>query len=90
VNAAIGLFAVSLPLQGPKIQESILEQMATLLSMHSLQRNPARKAAMTVNVATALLNALKVSVRETSFAPGDLRSPATERIIQELLRVSPL
>jgi HEAT repeat-containing protein 5 len=88
VNAAIELFAVSLPLQGPKIQESTLEQMATLLSVNSLQRNPARKAAMTVNLAVALLNTLKVAVRETQFAPGDLRSTSTEKIIQELLRVS--
>ena len=87
VNAAINLFSVALPIQGPKVQESSLEQMATLLSAQSLQRNPGRKAAMTVNIAVALLNTLKVAVKETSSAPGDLKHAATEKIMQELLQV---
>jgi len=87
VNAAISLFAIALPLQAPKIQEGILEQMATSLSTNSLQRDPARKSAMTVNIAVALLTTLKVAVRETSCDPGDLRSSAIEKLFQELLRV---
>ncbi|KAH0562317.1 hypothetical protein GP486_002982 [Trichoglossum hirsutum] len=86
VNSAINLFAISLPLQAPKVQESILEQIATFLAANSLQRDPGRKAAMTVNIALALLAALKVSVKETLSAPGDLRSPSVEKIIQEMLR----
>lgn len=88
VNAAIKLFAVSLPLQPAKVQESILEQMATMLSATPLQRDPARKAAMTVNVAVALLITLKVAVKETSSSPGDLTNAAVERIMQNMLRVS--
>jgi hypothetical protein len=42
---------------------------------------------MTVNIALALLAALKVSVKETLSAPGDLRSQPVEKIIQEMLRV---
>ena len=87
VNSAINLFAISLPLQAPKVQESILEQIATFLAANSLQRDPGRKAAMTVNIALALLAALKVSVKETRSAPGDLRSPPVEKIMQEMLRV---
>src|SRR5256885_2602846 len=43
VNSAINLFAISLPLQPPKVQESILEQIATFLAANSLQRDPGRK-----------------------------------------------
>jgi hypothetical protein len=88
VNSAINLFAISLPLQAPTIQESILEQIATFLSAGSLQRDPGRKAAMTINVGMALLAALKVALKETRSAAGDLRSPPVEKIMQEMLRVS--
>ncbi|KAI1964676.1 hypothetical protein LOZ58_001363 [Ophidiomyces ophidiicola] len=86
VNAAIQLFATTLPLQAAKVQESSVEQIATLLASQSLIRNPGRKAAMTVNVAVALLYALRVTVKETDFPSGDMKNPATEKIIQELLQ----
>ncbi|KAL2387653.1 hypothetical protein RJ035_004067 [Blastomyces gilchristii] len=85
VNAAIDLFAKALPLQSPKVQESSVEQIAALLSAQSLNRNPGRKAAMTVNIAVALLLAVKVAVKETPSAPGNLRYPATEKVMQELI-----
>ena len=87
VNASIDLFSVAIPLHAPKIQESIVEQIATFLSSSSLQRNPGRKAAMMVNVAVALLHALKVAVKETSSIAGKL-NPTTDKILQELLQVS--
>ncbi|KAI9697968.1 MAG: hypothetical protein M1836_004321 [Candelina mexicana] len=86
VDSAINLFAISLPQQPPKIQESILEQLATFLSSNGLQRDPGRKAAMAVNIATALLAALQVATKETLPAAGDLRSPAVEKALQGLLR----
>ncbi|KAI9756970.1 MAG: hypothetical protein M4579_003628 [Chaenotheca gracillima] len=86
VNSAIRLFAMSLPNQPPKVQESILEQMATFLSSQSLQRDPGRMAAITVNVATALLAALEVAVGEHAPPSGDLRGSGVEKIMQELLR----
>ncbi|WEW61521.1 hypothetical protein PRK78_007011 [Emydomyces testavorans] len=86
VNAAIKLFAITLPLQAPKVQESSVEQIATLLASHTLTRNPGRKAAMVVNIAMALLYTLRVAVRESDFPPGNLRNPATEKIMQELLQ----
>ena len=88
VNAAIQLFAISLPLQAPKVQESILEQLSSFLSANSLQRDNNRKIAMMVNIAFALFAALKVTVRETRSAPGNLKTPAVEKAIQELLHVS--
>ncbi|ORY03582.1 HEAT repeat protein-like protein [Clohesyomyces aquaticus] len=87
VNAALQLFAIALPLQTPKIQESILEQLTSFLSASSLQRDSNRKAAMMVNIAFALLAASKVAVKETSSAPGSLKGAAVEKVMQELLHV---
>jgi hypothetical protein len=86
VNIAIQLFAIALPLTGPKIQESILEQIATFLSAGSLQRDPGRKAAMSVNVAIALLSTLKVAVKETRSPSGDITDPLVTKLIQDMLR----
>lgn len=40
---------------------------------------------MTVNIAVALLDTLKVAVKETQSAPGDLKGSAVEKVMQELL-----
>lgn len=88
VNSAIALFSVALPLQSAKIQESVLEQLSTYLAAKSLQRDPGRKAAVTVNIVLALLGALKVAMNETLALAGDLKSPTVERCLDELLRVS--
>jgi hypothetical protein len=42
---------------------------------------------MIVNIAVALLHALKVAVKEVASLPGNLDS-STEKIIQELLQAS--
>lgn len=86
VNAAIDLFSVAIPLHAPKVQESSIEQVATFLSSQSLQRNPGRRAAMIINIAVALLHALKAASKETESA-GRL-SPAIDKTMQELLQVS--
>ena len=86
VNVAIDLFAIALPLTPAKIQESILEQVATFLSAGSLQRDPGRKAAMEVNVATALYSTMKIAAKETTSPSGDLTNAAVERLIQDMLR----
>ncbi|KAK2747103.1 hypothetical protein FQN57_002358 [Myotisia sp. PD_48] len=86
VNSAIELFSVALPLQSPKVQESSLEHIAAMLSTHSLIRNPGRKAAMIANVGLALLCTLQVAVHETPSLPGNLKHPATEKLLQELIR----
>lgn len=86
INIAIKLFAIAFPLTPPKIQESILEQVATFMSAGSLQRDPGRRAAMNVNVATALLSTLKVAVRETQSPSGDVTNSAVEKLMQEIIR----
>ena len=90
VNAALQLFAICLPLQTPKIQESILEQMTSFLSANSLQRDINRKTAMMVNMACALLLTLKVAVKETKSPSGSLKGSAVEKVMQDLLHVSVL
>lgn len=87
VNAAIVLFATALPLQSSKIQEGVLEQLATFLSSTILLRDPGRRAAVTVNAAIALLSMLKVAVGETVAEQGDLRHPSIEKTTEEILRV---
>ena len=88
MNSALQLFAICLPLQTPKVQESILEQMTSFLSAGSLQRDIHRKTAMMVNIAYGLLSALKVAVKETRSAAGSLKGMAVEKVMQELLHVS--
>ena len=88
VNAAIALFAVSYPLQGPRVQEGVIEQLATFLSSPSLLRDPGRRAAITVNAATALLASLKVAVGDTVADKGDIKNQAVEKAMEETLRVS--
>ena len=87
INAAISLFAVAFPLQAPKIQEGVLEQLATHISSPFLQRDPGRRAAVTVNAAMALLSTLKVGTGETMADKGDIRSATVEKVMDELLKV---
>ena len=87
INSAIRLFAVSLPLQSAPVQESILEQLLSFISATGLYRDSGRRAAVTVNVAVALLITLKVAAKETVSASGDLTGAAVERTLYDLLRV---
>ncbi|KAI1002232.1 Pof6 interactor protein 1 [Podosphaera aphanis] len=86
VNIAIQIFAIVFPLTPPKIQESILEQITTFISAGMLQRDPGRKAAMNINIVTALFYTLKVAVKETQLPSGDITNNAVERLMQDLLR----
>ncbi|KAK5137026.1 hypothetical protein LTR08_001035 [Meristemomyces frigidus] len=85
VNAAICAFGLSLPLQAPRIQESLLEQMSSGFGALALQKDPARKAAITINVALALATACKVATGEVGAAKGNIQSASTEKGIQTLL-----
>ncbi|KAH8894902.1 ARM repeat-containing protein [Thozetella sp. PMI_491] len=86
VNMAIQLFAFVFPLTPSKVQESILEQVTTFVASGSLQRDLGRKAAINVNVATALLSTLRVATKETKSAAGNVTNMAVEKLIQEMLR----
>ncbi|KAI1766040.1 ARM repeat-containing protein [Hypoxylon sp. FL1150] len=86
VNMAIQLFAFVFPLTPAKVQESVLEQVATFISAGSLQRDPGRKAAINVNIASALFLTLKVAARETQSPPGNVTNIAVEKLLQEMTR----
>ena len=85
VNSAIALFATALPLQSPRVQEGVLEQLATFMASATNQREPGRRAAVMVNAAMALLGTLKVVVGDTLAEQGDLKHPTVERTIEELV-----
>ena len=87
VNAAISAFGLCLPLQSPKVQESTLEQVTSSVSAVALQKDPARKAAITVNVALALMTACKVATGEAGSAKGELKNQSTEKGMQALLHL---
>ncbi|OCT54946.1 HEAT repeat protein [Cladophialophora carrionii] len=84
VNLSIKLFAISLPLQSGRIQESTIEQLITTVSQQ-LQREPGRKAAMQVNAALALLCALAVANNETPYTSGKMNVGAIGQAIIDLL-----
>lgn len=85
INTAIGIFALVFPLQSPKIQESILEQVSTFLSSMAAQKDPATKAALTANVALAVLIALKVTNGEGKTPACTLQSATAEKTLQQML-----
>lgn len=87
INAAIDLFAVALPQQPPKVQESSLEQLTMFIS-RPYSREPGRKAATRTNVATAILSALVVANRETRFSSGKLATASLEKIITDIIQES--
>lgn len=85
VDAAICLFATGLPLQAPKVQQGILEQINSMLGN---SQNTARNIAITINLATALYLTMQVATRDTAYDAGDLRAPEVIKALQELIHVS--
>ncbi|CAG9937851.1 unnamed protein product [Clonostachys rosea f. rosea IK726] len=86
INSAIQLFAFAFPLTPAKVQESILEQIKTFASTGSLQRDPGRKAAININLATAILLTMRVCVKETQSPAGNISNMAVENLLQDIVR----
>lgn len=86
VNMAIQLFAFAFPLTPTKVQESILEQIATFMAAGTLERDNARKAAINVNVAAAFLSTLKVAAKETQSPSGNVTNAQVEKLLQDMIR----
>ncbi|CAN8097169.1 unnamed protein product [Discula destructiva] len=86
VNMGIQLFAFAFPLTPSKVQESILEQIATFMAAGTLERDNARRAAIHVNVAAAFLSTLKVAVKETQSPHGDVTNVQVEKLLQDMTR----
>ncbi|KAK3700681.1 hypothetical protein LTR37_015870 [Vermiconidia calcicola] len=87
VNAAIAAFGLCLPLQAPRVQESSLEQVISSFSAAALQKDPARKAAIAVNVALALMTVCRVANGEVGSAKGEMKNQSTEKGMQALLHL---
>jgi hypothetical protein len=85
VNNAIKLFAISFPLQAPRIQESIIEQLASAVSQ-PMQKQPGKKAAMVANTSVALYHALQVAAGGTTLPAGKLAVATVGRSIADLLQ----
>ena len=88
VDLAIVLFGLSMPLQSQQIQESVLEQISSYMLHPSLQKAPARKAAITVNIAVALLISFRAASKVGSLGDTAFAAAAVEKALQNILRVS--
>ncbi|KAK9464924.1 armadillo-type protein [Lipomyces arxii] len=87
VDYAIELFILLLPLQTDKIQQSVLEQVASFISSSSLQRDPGRKAAVTANVAVAIAGTLKLVSTVKHNPRVHLNDEFVLSVIMEMLRI---
>ncbi|KAG9830526.1 HEAT repeat protein-like protein, partial [Aureobasidium melanogenum] len=85
VNSAIGIFALAFPLQSPRIQDSILEQVNAFLTSPAVQKSVVQKTALSANVALALLVTCKVLTRQVKGLEGKLQSANAEKNMQNLL-----
>jgi len=86
INAAVGSFALAFPLQSPRIQGSIMEQIASYLAPSTAsQKDPARRSAITANVASAFLLTAKVLVGQSLSPAGTFQSATAEKALQTLL-----
>lgn len=88
VNAAIGLFALVFPLQSPKIQDSILEQILSYMGIMATQKETPQKAALAANIALAILAAVRVAGPGVNNPSGSVRSATAEKALQDMLHVS--
>lgn len=85
VNNAIKLFAISFAFQGARIQESIVEQLATAISQH-MQKEPGKKAAIVANTSVALYHALQIAAGGTTLPAGKLAVNTVGKPIADLLQ----
>ncbi|RMZ89528.1 hypothetical protein DV736_g3242, partial [Chaetothyriales sp. CBS 134916] len=85
VDAAIELFALVFPLQSARVQESTIEQLASLLSQ-PFQREPGKKDALYVNVTLSILLALAVANDETPFPPGRIHFTLVNKTLSDILK----
>ena len=83
VDWGIVLFAISLPHQSIRVQESAFEQLLTVL-LTPLQREPGKRASLQVNVLSAVISALFVSSGQTSFPAGSIAFATIEKAALEM------
>ena len=87
VNTAIGAFALSFPLQSPKVQSSVLEQLSSFIDSSTTQKEPARRAAVTVNIAAAMSLTAKILHGQTAALSGTFHGASAEKAFQNIVHV---
>ncbi|SPO23732.1 related to LAA1 - AP-1 accessory protein involved in TGN-endosome transport [Ustilago trichophora] len=93
VDAAIQLFTALLPYQERDTQVAAIETMLAHTKSTKLDRNPGRKQAIQINVAVAILGALRVAIQGGTGANGrrpsgfnnDRLSSAIKDLLQDAL-----
>ncbi|ETN40321.1 uncharacterized protein HMPREF1541_04597 [Cyphellophora europaea CBS 101466] len=85
IDASIKLFSMVFPSQSARVQESTMEQIATVLAMPG-QRDPGRKSAVQVNSTLAILLSLSVANGETPFPTGQVHLHTFGKTLAELLK----
>jgi len=66
-----------------------MEQISDFLSPAAApQKDPARRSAVTVNVAAAMLLTVKVLVGQSTSPAGSFQSATAEKALQSILHVS--
>lgn len=85
IDASIKLFAIVFPAQSARVQEGVVEQIATALAQPT-QRDPGRKAAVTANALLAVLLSFAVINGETPFSTGQSSFSMTGKTLSDLLR----
>ena len=75
-------------MQAPQIQESILEQISSYMLHPLLQKAPARKAAITVNIAVAMLVSLRAAMKIVNAGGTAFSTSAVGKSFQNILHVS--
>lgn len=88
VDLTIYLFGLSMPMQAPQIQESILEQISSYMLHPLLQKAPARRAAITVNIAVAMLVSLRAAMKIVNAGGAAFTTSAVGKALQNILHVS--
>lgn len=83
VDSAIGVFAASMPLRTSRMQQGVLEQIASTLNSISRQQNLGVDIALNTNVGTALFYAL----RGNGLPQAGFKGQDVEKALQDLLHV---
>lgn len=90
VDAAIQLFTALLPYQERDVQVAAIEAMLAHTKSTKLDRNPGRKQAIQINVAVAILGALRVATQGGTGAngkrPGGFNNDRLSSAIKDLLQ----
>ncbi|KAI9365449.1 armadillo-type protein [Zopfochytrium polystomum] len=85
VNASIELFGLLFPLQSAQVQENTIEQLIKYSKYNGVKMSGARKLALQLNAATALLFALRAVIAKHGSLASERIPVATRDLVEEML-----